>query len=565
MDYSVLAEVYEKLESVPSKLAKADILAEFLKNVPTSELHKVVLLVQGRAFPGYSEQELGIASQTMIKAISKATGLNTSRVEEKFKKTGDLGLTAEECIKSKKQSTLLRRKLTLDHVFENMKKLATITGSGSQERKLSLIAELIVSAKPNEARYIVRTILGDLRVGVAEGIIRDAIVNSFLEHSTKEEKEKSAAAVENAWSMINDPGEVAKIAKEKGIKGLEKIGVQLGKPLQVMLGVAAEKIEDVVEEFGEVFAEYKYDGMRVVIQKKGNHIWLFTRRQEDVTRQFPDIVELVRKCLKADECIVEGEALGIDPKTGYPLPFQTLGQRVHRKYDIERMAKEIPVQVNLFDVMYVDGKSLFNEPLKERRKELMKIVKPIEGKFQAAKNIYTKDLKKLEKFYEEALKNRQEGIMLKVPDTPYVFGRHVGTMYKIKPTMENLDLVVIGATWGEGTRARWLTSYMLACRDEGTGKLLECGMISTGLSEGEYKQTTQMLKPLIIREEGRTVWVKPKIIMEVGYQEIQKSPNYSSGFALRFPRFIRFRQIDKSEPDSLDRVIALFKSQGRAG
>ncbi len=565
MEYSVLAEVYEKLEAVPSKLAKTEILAEFLKTVPSGELHKVILLVQGRVFTIHSEKELGVAAQMMMKAIAKATGLAPSQVEEKLKKTGDLGLVAEECIKARKQATLSRKKLTLDHVFDNLQKLASITGSGSQDRKLNLIAELIVSAKPNEARYIVRTILGDLRVGAAEGIMRDAIANAFLKHETKDEKERSLRGVENAWSMLNDFGEVARIAKERGIKGLEKVGVQIGKPLQVMLGLAAEKIEDVVNDYGEVFAEYKYDGMRVVIQKKGSRIWLFTRRQEDVTKQFPDIVELARKCIKVDECIVEGEALGIDSKTGYPLPFQILGQRVHRKYDIEKMAKEIPVQVNLFDAMYVDGRPLFNEPLKERKKELEKMLKPIKDKFQTAKFIVTNDVMKLEKFYDDAIRDRQEGLMLKVPDTPYIFGRHVSTMYKIKGVMENLDLVVIGATWGEGARAGWLTSYELACRDPETGKFLSCGMMSTGLSEEQYAEMSRKLKPLIISEKGRTVFVKPKIVIEVGYQEIQKSPNYSSGYALRFPRYIRERSMEKSEPDTLDRVVSLFKSKGKTG
>ncbi|MEM5805846.1 MAG: ATP-dependent DNA ligase, partial [Candidatus Aenigmatarchaeota archaeon] len=310
---------------------------------------------------------------------------------------------------------------------------------------------------------------------------------------------------------------------------------------------------------------YKYDGMRVVIEKKGGQFWLFTRRQEDVTKQFPDIVELAKKGLKAEECIVEGEAIGIDTKTGYPLPFQILSQRVHRKYGIEKMVKEIPVQVNLFDILYANGKSLFNKPLKERRKELEKILNPIKGKFQLAKYIITNDVKKLEQFYEEALKERQEGLMLKVPDSVYTFGRHVGTMYKIKPMMETLDLAIVGATWGEGARARLLTSYILACKDPDTGKLLECGMVSTGLTEEQYIELTKLLKPLIIKEEGRTVFVKPKIIIEVGYQEIQKSPNYSSGMALRFPRYIRNRTADKSEPDTLDRVKSLFKSQGKAG
>ncbi|MBI1978446.1 MAG: ATP-dependent DNA ligase [Candidatus Aenigmarchaeota archaeon] len=568
MEYSILADIYEKLENVSSKLAKADIIAKFLKSVQSNELSKIVLLLQGRVFPSYSEYELGIATQMMIKAISKSSGLSSEKVDGIFKKTGDLGLTAERCVAGRSQTILLKKKLSSDHVFENLQKLVTMTGEGSQDRKLGLISELIISAQPKEARYIVRTILGELRVGAAEGIIRDAIVSAFLidEKTAKEDKGKAVEAVENAWGLTNDYGSVAEMAKEMGIKGLQRVGIQFGKPMQVMLGLAAEKIEDVVKEFGEVIAEYKYDGMRVIIEKKGNRLWLFTRRQEDITKQFPDIVELARKCLKAEECIVEGEALGIDAKTGHPLPFQILGQRVHRKYDIEKMAKEIPVQVNLFDAMYIHGKTLFNAPLTERRKELEKILNPIIGKFQMAKSIITSDTEKLEQFYQEALKGRQEGLMLKVPDSVYTFGRHVGAMYKIKGVMENLDLVIISATWGEGVRSKWLTSYELACRDPDTGKFLSCGNMSTGLSEEEYASMTKILKKIIVSEKRKTISVKPKIVLEVAYQEIQKSPNYESGFGLRFPRFVRIRE-DKgpNDADTIERVTSLYKSQGKIG
>jgi DNA ligase 1 len=568
MDYSVLADVYEKLESVSSKLAKTEILADLFKKTEPKELEKVVLLSQGRVFPIYSEFELGIATQMMMKAISKATGLNVNNVEELFKKTGDLGLAAEKAISSKKQITLLRKKLTVDHVFENLRKLAMITGEGSQDRKLNLISELIVSASPKEARYIVRTILQELRIGVAEGIVRDAIINAFLAKPdmNKDEIENVAKVVDYAWNILCDFGEIAKIAKENGMEGLKKVKIKIGRPINVMLGEKAESIEEVVKEFGKVAAEYKYDGMRAIIERKGDDVWVFTRRLENVTKQFPDIVELVKKGVKSDEFIIEGEALGINPKTNLPLPFQVLSQRIHRKYDIEKMQNEIPVQLNLFDAILVDGKILIDKTFLERRKILEKIVKPIPGKLQLAKQIISDDVKELEKFYHEALNAKQEGIILKVLNATYTFGRHVGTFYKIKPTMENLDLVIIGATWGEGARANWLTSYVLGCRDPDTGKFLPVGMMSTGLTEEEYEQMTEILKSLIISEKGKDVKLKPKIVIEVGYQEIQKSPNYESGFALRFPRFIRMRP-DKGpeEADTIDRVKKLFESQGKTG
>ena len=566
MDYSILAETYEELESVTSKIKKTQILSELLKKTPPELLPKVVLLVNGKVFPSYSQYELGVATQLMIRAIAKSTGISQKEVEEIFKKRGDLGLTAEELVKKKKQVTLFKKKLTVEKVFENLQKIAFETGEGSQERKLNLIVELLVSSQPKEAKYVVRTVLEELRVGVAEGIIRDAIVEAFLLKGKEERKEELTQLVEYAWNILSDYGEVAKIAKEEGEEGLKKVKVKIGRPIQVMLGLAAKNIEEVVKEFGKVIAEWKYDGMRALIQKKNNQVWIFTRRQEDVTKQFPEIVKLARECLDAKECIVEGEVIGIDKKTGTPLPFQVLSQRIHRKYDIEKMVEEIPVQVNLFDLVYLDGEMLFEKSLKERREMLEKIVKVVPGKFQLSKMIFTDDVKELEKFYEDALKNKQEGLMLKVPSAKYVFGRHVGTMYKIKPIMETLDLVIIGAEWGTGIRSNWLSSYILACRDEDTGKFLSCGMMGTGLTEEQFQQMTEMLKPLIIKEEGRTVWTKPKIVVEVAYQEIQKSPNYESGYALRFPRLVKLRE-DKGpeEADTLERVKELYKTQGRAG
>jgi DNA ligase-1 len=403
---------------------------------------------------------------------------------------------------------------------------------------------------------------------VAEGIVRDAIINAFLvrPEMNKDEIESVAKVVDYAWNILCDFGEIAKIAKENGVDGLKKVKIKIGRPINVMLGEKAESIEEIVKEFGKVAAEYKYDGMRAIIERKGDDVWVFTRRLENVTKQFPDIVELVKKGVKSDEFIIEGEALGVNPKTNLPLPFQVLSQRIHRKYDIEKMQNEIPVQLNLFDAILVDGKILIDKTFLERRKILEKIVKPIPGKLQLAKQIISDDVKELEKFYHEALNAKQEGIILKVLNATYTFGRHVGTFYKIKPTMENLDLVIIGATWGEGARANWLTSYVLGCRDPDTGKFLPVGMMSTGLTEEEYEQMTEILKSLIISEKGKDVKLKPKIVIEVGYQEIQKSPNYESGFALRFPRFIRMRP-DKGpeEADTIDRVKKLFESQGKAG
>lgn len=565
MEYKILADCYEKLEKISSKLMKTRILAELYSSCSPEDVYKVVLLTQSRVFPKYVDIELGVGTQLAIRAISRATGFSASQVENMFKELGDLGLVAEKCVKNKKQVTLFKKTLTIDYVFRRLQEIGKATGEKSQDKKLMILSELLLNSEPKEARYIIRTVLGELRIGVAEGIVRDAIAEAFLV-SKSVPKEKAIEAVDYAWNILSDFGEVAEIALKEGLEGLKKVKPVLGRPIQVMLGLKAESIEEVLKRHSVVIVEFKYDGMRAQIHKKGEKVWIFTRRQENVTNQFPDLVEYVRQYVKAKECIIEGEAWPIDPKTKNPLPFQKLSQRIHRKYDIHKMMKEIPVQLNLFDIVYLNGETLFDKPLKERIKVLDSIVEQTPGKIMIAERIITGNLKEIEEFYHKALRLKQEGIMIKNPDAPYIFGRHVGGWYKIKPTMETLDLVIIGATWGEGKRAKWLSSYVLAVRDPDTGKFLSCGMMGTGLTEDQFQNMTKILKPLIIKEEGRNVIIKPKIVVEVGYQEIQKSPNYESGYALRFPRLIRVRD-DKGpeEADTIQRLVELYKSQGREG
>ncbi|MCK4531731.1 MAG: ATP-dependent DNA ligase, partial [Candidatus Aenigmarchaeota archaeon] len=282
------------------------------------------------------------------------------------------------------------------------------------------------------------------------------------------------------------------------------------------------------------------------------------------TRQFPDLLDLARKGIKANECIIEGEMIVIDPRTGNPLPFQMLSQRIKRKYDIEKTVKEIPIQVNLFDVVYHNGRQLFSESLDKRRKILESIIKPVPGKFQLAERFVTKNLKEAEKFYKRALHAKQEGVIVKNLDAKYQPGRRVGYWLKVKPIMETLDLVITGAEWGTGKRANWLGSFVLSCRKG--DEFLECGMMGTGIKEkGEgvtFEDLTKQLKPFMEKEKGKSVKIKPKIVIEVAYEEIQKSPNYSSGYALRFPRLLKIR-VDKSpsDADDVEKMEKLYHQQ----
>ncbi len=556
MDYIELVKFYEKLEGTTKKLEKADILANLLKESSDEELDLIIYLVQGKVFPEWDERNIGFSSRLVLKAISSVIGVRSEEVEKLWKKKGDLGIVVEELVKNKKQTTLSSGKLSTEKVFENIRKLALLEGEGTVNKKIQLVSELLSNASPKEAKFIVRTILEDLRVGVKEGIIRDAISKAF---------DKEVNDIENAFNLTVDYGEVAKLAKNNLLKNIE---IKVGRPAKLMLAIIINNLEEAFEALGETIqAEFKMDGFRIQAHKNKDNLKLFTRRMEEVTKQFPDVIEYVKNNIKGEKFIIDCEAVGIDKKTGKYMPFQSISQRIRRKYDVEETAKEFPVELNVFDILYLDGKNLMNSSLIERRKILEKIIKEKKGEIILTKKLVSNNAKEINEFYKESLRAGNEGLMLKNINSNYIPGRYVNGWCKIKNVLEPLDLVIVGATYGEGKRAGDLSSYIVACKNK--DKFLECGMVSTGIKEKEseagitYKEITKLLKPLIVKEEGRTVFVKPKIIIEVGYEEIQKSPSYNSGFALRFPRFLRLRTHDKplDEINSLKDLEKIYKYQ----
>lgn len=585
MKYLDLVEIYKKLEATTKRLEKTHHIAELLKKTSLDDMHQIVLLIQGRLYPPWDDREIGVASRMVLKSINVATGIRVGEIEREWKKTGDLGKTAENLTHRKKQRTLFKADLTVKKVFNNLRKLSELEGPGSVDSKISLIAELLTSARPMEARYIVRTILEELRVGVAAGTLRDAVVWSFfgkeLEISFDEKKQvvrvpdrnrekynKYLDAVQKAADVSNDFSLVAEKLKKHGLKGLEQISLVVGKPIKVMLYQKAKDLQDAFDTVGKPAAlEYKFDGFRMMLHRKGDKITLFTRRLDNVTKQFPDVVDVIKDGVKAKEFILDSEVIGIDPKTRKWLPFQNISQRIKRKYDIHDICKKIPVMVNVFDIMELNGENIIQKPFKKRRELMEKIVKKVPNKLQLAPQVVTASLKDAEKFYKESLTKGNEGVMVKALDAVYKPGSRVGYGVKVKPVMETLDVVIVGADWGEGKRAQWLSSFTIACRDEKTDQLLEIGKVGTGIKEktGEgvsFKQLTEMLKPSVVSEKGRSVRVKPKIVIEVTYEEIQKSPTYGSGFALRFPRVLRLRaERSKSDASTISEVRRLYEMQ----
>ncbi|HLC78456.1 MAG TPA: ATP-dependent DNA ligase [Candidatus Nanoarchaeia archaeon] len=562
MRYSVLAELYERLSSTSKRLEKTAMLSNFLQTLLDSDKDIIYLLV-GNIYPSHDERKIGISDQLVIKAISKASGIPSEKIVDEWRNIGDLGKVAEKFIRGKKQSTLSSNILTTEKVIDNLRKLPLLEGQGTVDKKIALITELLTSSEPIEAKYIVRTLLSDLRVGIKESTIRDSLAEAFF----KEGKEV-AGNIQKAIDKSNDLGEIFILAKKGKIKDLDRIEYEVGKPIKVMLAQKAKTIADGFEAVGKPCAiEYKYDGFRLLISKNKKVITLYTRRLENVTKQFPEVIEYVNKYVKGDSFILDSEAVGYDKITKKYMPFQAISQRIKRKYDIEKVSRELPIEINVFDILHFNGKPLLDLPFKERTKILKGIIEKTPYRIIPSKQIITDSLKKAEEFYKQALKDNQEGVMMKNLSSPYNPGSRVGHMLKIKPSDRDLDLVIVGGEYGTGKRSGWLSSFDLACRtDDG---FLEVGKVATGVKEKveegvSYDELTKLLKPLIFSEDGRGVKIKPKIVVSITYQELQKSPTYSSGFALRFPRFTALRP-DRNTEDvaSIEDIKDAYEKQNR--
>ncbi|MBW3022333.1 ATP-dependent DNA ligase, partial [Candidatus Woesearchaeota archaeon] len=553
MFYYKLCELFQELENNPKRLAKTYKVSSFLKKVD-EDLKEVILLLQGRVFPIWDQRKIGVAARLILKALNIATGVEFSKVEDEWKSTGDLGKSAENLVARKKQATLFSQDLSVKKVFSNLKKLAEVEGSGTVDVKVKLISELLTSAKPLEAKYIVRTLIEELRVGAGEGVLRDSIVWAYLMTFIEYDEEKNSIVLDDsqreqynsyveltqeAFDITNDFADVAIIAKQDRVDGLSRVSLEPGRPVKVMLAPKIKGFDEAFKRFDKIEIEEKLDGFRMQIHKFDGKVKIFTRRMENVTTQFPEVVRAMEN-VTGDCFIIDGEAVGFDAETGMYRQFQLISQRIKRKHDIMRIAKELPVVVVLFDVLYYGNVSMLKMPFIDRREFLKGIVKEEDKRIKIVEGIVTDNKQEAEEFYDKCLKNGLEGVMIKGLDTVYKPGKRVDGWMKLKPTMQELDLVIVAAEFGHGKRSEWFSSFTLACRDSDTGDFMEIGKVGTGFKEKSedglsFEELTKMLKPLVVSESSTGVRVKPSIVVEVLYEEIQKSPTYGSGYALRFP------------------------------
>lgn len=542
------AELCQRVEGVSGSLEKIDLVAAFQKELNDDELAVASGFIMGDLFSPSLDLVMGVGSSILYEAMARACGCSNEKISDMLRATGDPGLVASAAVEKKKPigfaAFIEDEPLSIKEVYQRFLAVARASGKGSQDTRIKNLQYLFSKATSLEAQYIARLAIEDMRIGIGEGGVRDAIARAFS---------RDAADVERAYNLTNDIGLVAVNAR-KGT--LSDLNVLINHPIKMMLAQLGEGIPASMQELGSAAVEWKYDGARVQIHKDGKRVRIFSRRLEDVTGSLPEIVRLAHE-VRADKVILDGEAVAMG-KDSRPLAFQEILKRFRRKYNVEKQAKETPLRLFLFDLIYLDGKSTVDLPLSRRRELLEGIVDPS----ILASQVVTDSVQKAEEIYRQALETGHEGLILKNPLSLYAPGKRGKNWLKVKPVMETLDLAVIGAKWGEGRRASFLGSYRLACLDEATGKLLDIGWVATGLTDEALAELTEMFRELILVQMGMEVELKPAVIFEVAYEEIQKSQSYSSGYALRFPRLVRVRD-DKSleEADSLERVESLYRVQ----
>lgn len=513
-----LANICEELTKTTKTKEKVEIVSNFLKKINKEEIIPAILLIIGSIFAETDPSTLDI----------------------NWKSLGPV-------FKAMKQKTLFQEPLTILSVYNSFFKIAQISGKGSQIKKKDILISLFSQASTLEKKFLMRNIFGEMRHGVKEGVMLKAISKaSGIDN----------AIVKRAFMINGNIGEIGEISIEKGISGLDKVDIKIFRPIKPMLGEIIEDLDQAIENHGKKMClEYKYDGVRVQVHKLGDKVKIFTRHLKEITSNFPEIVEKILTDIKVKRVIIEGELIAIG-NGGRPLPFQDLMQRFKRIYDIEKIQEIVPVKLVLFDIIFCENKSFLNIPYFKRWEILLKIANQIE----LAKRIITEDIKEAREFYKKAINEGHEGVMIKALSSIYYPGERKNDWLKLKSEIQ-LDLVIIAADWGTGRRYRWLSNYHLAVIDE-HGEFQVIGKTFKGLTDNEFEQMTENLLKLKTYEDKYTVYVEPKIVVETIFNEIQKSPQYKSGYALRFARIKRIR-FDKnpSEANMLNEIKYIYNKQ----
>ena len=606
MKFEDFAEHVITIEAEPADLEIVSLVSElFIRAGNESEetLSTVVRFVKGTVFPAWSSQTLDVGPALLHETIAQAAGPNidSADVENRLADYGEIGAVAASYDLSGQRglsafTTSTSDPLTITRVNDTLRAVASASGDGSESRRRDLLFGLFSKTSSSEARILARLTLGEMRIGVGTGTVRDAIISGFIQPPTDNDIESakthedaqsapvasqsqtdntdvsisedeqtersnpdssansdSAAVVERALQVSNDYGMVATVARNQGRAGLADISLEVGRPIQAMLAQAADSV-DAVDTWDAVAVETKFDGARVQIHTDGESVSLYSRNMENVTDPLPEIVEFISQRVTVP-AILDAEVVAVSDD-GNPLAFQEVLRRFRRKYDIDAMRDSVSLNVYVFDCLHVDDTDLLDMSLRQRRDKLRGLFETTDAlsPFQI-----TTETDVIAQARTQALSNGHEGVMLKDPDSTYNPGSRGQHWLKHKPDVETLDLVVTGAEWGEGRRANVFGTFVVSARTTADEPQFEpLGKVATGLTDDQLDALTEQLRPHVRSEDGQTVMIEPAIVVEVGYEAIQRSPTYTSGFALRFPRVVGIRH-DKavSDVDSLSRVRRL--------
>lgn len=551
MKYQELVDVYSALEATTKRLEKTDIISDYLKKIDANTIGKVALLLRGGVFPAWSSEEIGIGTKLVERAVAEAVGTTQANVEDTVRDEGDIGLACIKLYSKKSQMTFFSQPLTINFVFDSLQKLSKISGSRSTNRKISIILELLSQASPTEAKYLTRTITEELRIGVGDGIVRDAIAQAF---------DIDKKVVERAQMLTNDFSIVARTALLEGANGLAKLNLTPGTPVKPMLAQLSPPVAEIIPEIGTAICETKYDGIRLQVHRNGDEIKIFTRRLENITNALPEIVKLFDENLPHNDYIVEGEVIAT--RDGKPLPFQNILHRVRRKYNVEEAMENVPLKLYLFDLLYYK-EPMIDEPLMVRRETLEEIVDTDDDAMNLSTMIVgTQDnIDEIEELFNSSIAAHHEGIMIKNASEPYIPGIRGKKMLKYKAEPETLDMIVVGGTYGIGKRGDFIGSYLVALRDD-NDEFKTVAYAATGLDDATLEYLTEKMKELEISTKGREIIVEPKIVLEIAFSEIVESPEYETGYSIRFPVVKNIRK-DKGpgDVDTVERLLSMYDAQ----
>ncbi|HUD09234.1 MAG TPA: ATP-dependent DNA ligase [Patescibacteria group bacterium] len=577
MKYSELSQYFEKLEGTSSRLALIEILSELFEKTPAGEIEKIVYLIQGRLAPFFAPIEIGMAEKTVAEAIASAYGLSREDVLKNYQRLGDMGLAAYELAKNSKFK-VQKSQLTVTEVVNILLEIANTKGNGTVEKRQILLADLLKKLDPISAKHLVRIPLGNTRLGVGDPTVLDGLATAKLGDKSQRK------LLEGAYNRTSDLGLIAKTLWDQGLPAVQNLKLMVGYPVRSELCERLPNPEKVIEKMEVVDAQYKYDGFRVQLHKNGDEIRMFSRNLEEMTHMFPELTEAVKKQIKAKAIILDSEALAYNPESEEFLPFQETTKR-RRKHGIAEMAAKLPLKAFVFDILYKDGESLIDLPL-TKRMEILKEVLPEDDVLIRTKNQTIKDAKTLSLLLEDAISKGLEGLVIKKLESPYEAGARNFNWVKLKrhssgELNDTIDCVILGYISGKGKRTAFGAGALLVgVYDKEKDEFMTVSKIGTGLTDEEWREIHKRADAISLeRKPARvssniipSVWIEPKIVIEILADEITRSPIHTAGktetepgYALRFPRLVSFRDADKQPEDatSVKELIEMYQLQGK--